>query len=49
MFIGHHAAALAAKRVEPRVSLGTLFAGALAAWLFVAWGWWIDKHRQPRT
>jgi hypothetical protein len=22
---------------------------ALAAWLFVPWGWWIDKHRQPRT
>ncbi len=21
----------------------------LAAWLFVPWGWWIDKHRQPRT
>ena len=29
MFIGHHAAALAAKRVAPRVSLGTLFAAAL--------------------
>lgn len=23
--------------------------GALAAWLFVPWGWWIDKHRQLRT
>jgi hypothetical protein len=21
---------------------------ALAAWLFVPWGWWIDRHRQPR-
>lgn len=20
----------------------------LAAWLFVPWGWWIDRHRQPR-
>ena len=29
MFIGHHAAAFAAKRVAPRVSLGTLFAAAL--------------------
>ena len=28
MFIGHHAAAFAAKRVAPRVSLGTLFAAA---------------------
>jgi uncharacterized membrane protein YhaH (DUF805 family) len=31
MFIGHHAAAFAAKRVAPRVSLGTLFAAALLA------------------
>jgi hypothetical protein len=23
--------------------------GALAAWLFVPWGAWIDRHRQPRT
>ncbi|MEA2464106.1 MAG: hypothetical protein QOJ98_1853 [Acidobacteriota bacterium] len=22
---------------------------ALAAWLFVPWGAWIDRHRQPRT
>lgn len=22
---------------------------ALAAWLFVPWGWWIDRHRQART
>jgi membrane-bound metal-dependent hydrolase YbcI (DUF457 family) len=22
---------------------------ALTAWLFVPWGWWIDRHRQPRT
>lgn len=21
----------------------------LAAWLFVPWGWWIDRHREPRT
>lgn len=24
------------------------FAG-LAAWLFVPWGFWIDRHRRPRT
>src|SRR5436189_26197 len=124
MFIGHHAAAFAAKRVAPRVSLGTLMAAAmfldllwpiltlagvehfrvdpgntaftplafddypithslamalvwsllaflvlidianivsppppswravaytaLAAWLFVPWAWWIDRHRQAR-
>jgi membrane-bound metal-dependent hydrolase YbcI (DUF457 family) len=23
--------------------------GALAAWLFVPWGYWIDKHRRPRA
>ncbi|HYO78781.1 MAG TPA: hypothetical protein VE010_20135 [Thermoanaerobaculia bacterium] len=23
--------------------------GALAAWLFVPWGGWIDRHRRPRT
>jgi LexA-binding, inner membrane-associated putative hydrolase len=22
---------------------------ALAAWLFVPWGYWIDRHREPRT
>ena len=22
---------------------------ALAAWLFVPWAWWIDRHRQART
>lgn len=98
MFIGHHAAALAAKRFAPRLSLGLLFGAAmwldlvwplltlagvehfridpgntaftplavanivsppppswqavawtaLAAWLFVLWGWWIDRHRRPR-
>lgn len=30
MFIGHHAAGFAAKRLAPRVSLGTLFAAAMA-------------------
>ena len=29
MFIGHHAAGFAAKRLAPRVSLGVLFAGAM--------------------
>lgn len=29
MFIGHHAAGFAAKRLAPRVSLGTLFAAAM--------------------
>lgn len=23
--------------------------GAMAAWLFIPWGAWIDRHRQPRT
>jgi hypothetical protein len=23
--------------------------GAQAVWLLVAWGYWIDRHRQPRT
>jgi hypothetical protein len=31
MFIGHHAAAFAAKRFAPRVGLGTLFAAAMLA------------------
>ncbi|HEX8173123.1 MAG TPA: metal-dependent hydrolase [Thermoanaerobaculia bacterium] len=30
MFIGHHAAAFAGKRAAPRVSLGTMFAAAMA-------------------
>lgn len=35
MFIGHHAAALAAKRVAPHVSLGTLFFATM--WLDLLW------------
>ena len=35
MFIGHHAAALAAKRVAPSVSLGTLFFATM--WLDLLW------------
>jgi membrane-bound metal-dependent hydrolase YbcI (DUF457 family) len=23
--------------------------GGLALWLFVPWGWWVDRHRAPRT
>jgi hypothetical protein len=23
--------------------------GSLSLWLFVAWGYWIDRHRQPRS
>ena len=43
MFIGHYAVALAAKRVAPRTSLGTLFAGVSFAdllWpVFLLLGW----------
>jgi membrane-bound metal-dependent hydrolase YbcI (DUF457 family) len=35
MFIGHHAAALAGKRIAPRIGLGTLVAAAL--WLDLLW------------
>jgi hypothetical protein len=35
MFIGHHAAAFAAKRAAPGVSLGTLFAAA--TWIDLVW------------
>ena len=35
MFIGHHAAAFAAKRIAPRVSLGTLFFATM--WLDLLW------------
>lgn len=35
MFIGHHAAALAGKRLSPRIGLGTLVAAAL--WLDLVW------------
>jgi len=49
MFLGHIAAALAAKTVAPRPSLGTLLLAALlvdGVWpVFVAWGYWIDHHR----
>src|SRR2546430_15720587 len=43
MFIGHYAVALAAKRVAPRTSLGTLFAATSLAdllWpVFLLFGW----------
>jgi len=35
MFIGHHAASFAAKRIAPRVSLGTLFAATM--WIDLVW------------
>jgi membrane-bound metal-dependent hydrolase YbcI (DUF457 family) len=35
MFIGHHAAGFAAKRLAPEVSLGTLFAAAM--WIDLVW------------
>jgi hypothetical protein len=41
MFIGHHAAGFAAKRLAPRVSLGVLFAGAMLLdliWPFLTLG-----------
>ena len=43
MILGHYAGALAAKRLAPRVSHGTL-----GVWLFVPWGYWIDRHRVQR-
>jgi hypothetical protein len=48
MFIAHYAVALAAKKAAPRVSLGTqaLAVVALAAWLFVPWAYWINRHRR---
>ena len=36
MFLGHFGVALAAKKVAPR-----------PGWLFVAWAYWIDRHRAP--
>jgi len=30
---------------DPRV----LAYSALALWIFVPWGWWVDRHREPRT
>ena len=30
----------------PPPSLGALEGGALAAWLFVPWAYWIDRHRE---
>jgi hypothetical protein len=33
----------------PPPNVQTIAWGALAAWLFVPWAWWIDKHRTVRT
>jgi hypothetical protein len=33
----------------PPPSAEAIAYAGLAAWLFVPWGWWIDRHRQPRT
>lgn len=49
MFVGHLGAGLAAKAIEPRLKLGTLFAAALfadiALWLFVLGG--IEQVQVP--
>ena len=31
----------------PPPNVTTLAASALAGWLFVLWGYWIDRHREP--
>ena len=55
MFIGHFAVGFGAKRWCRRCPLGSLFLAcelawtAQAVWLLVAWGYWIDRHRQPRA
>ena len=33
----------------PPPSVGALATTSLAGWLFVAWGYWIDRHRVPAT
>jgi len=33
----------------PPPSAGVVAWSAQAVWLLVAWGYWIDRHRQPRT
>ncbi len=33
----------------PPPSIGALEGAAFLVWVFVPWGWWIDRHREPRT
>ena len=33
----------------PPPSVGAVAASAQAMWLLVAWGYWVDKHREPAT
>ena len=33
----------------PPPSIGALEGGALAAWLFVPWAYWIDRHREGKA
>lgn len=58
-FLAHYGAALGAKRVAPRVSLGVLVAAAhwldllrpiflLAGWHLVPWAARVDRHRLVR-
>ena len=47
MFIGHFELALAAKKAPPPVRV--LAMSGLAGWLFVAWAYWIDRHRETAT
>ena len=40
---------LAAAFGPPPPSVTAVAASSLLAFLFIAWGWWIDRHREPVT
>jgi hypothetical protein len=44
--VGLYAATLFA---PPPASVKKLAIGALFSWLFVAWAWWFDRHRDAAT
>lgn len=47
-FLLMYAASAFGPKPEAGTSAAAIAGPALATWLFVAWAYWIDRHRQPR-
>jgi len=49
MFIAHHAVAMGNLMGPPPPSETAIAIVGIAAWLFVPWAYWIDRHRRATS